>query len=141
MRVKGKLSDSFSCTGISGYCNSCQGNTYASAPGSSQCLPCEAFWWRMAVTADRTRCHASFMNVFASGTVLLLSFLFFAVTQRVGSTFCCQVSVLVQQSGEKHNALTLPASTQRQGTLTLGMLLHARRLPLVSREWRNGVQL
>jgi len=72
------------------YCNSCQGNTYASAPGSSQCLPCEAFWWRMAVTADRTRCHASFMNVFASGTVLLLSFLFFAVLSHLA---CCSMPV------------------------------------------------
>ncbi|CAE7948652.1 unnamed protein product [Symbiodinium sp. KB8] len=72
------------------YCNTCEGNTYASAPGSGRCLPCKAFWWRMAVTADRTSCHEAFINVFAFAIIFLLSFLFFAALSHLA---CCCMPV------------------------------------------------
>ncbi|CAE7945705.1 ECHIA [Symbiodinium sp. KB8] len=72
------------------YCKSCPGNSYASDPGSARCLPCQAFWWRMSVTADKTSCHVSFMNLCAFTIILLLSFLFFAILSHLA---CCSMPV------------------------------------------------
>ena len=72
------------------YCKSCPGNSYASAPGSARCLPCQAFWWRMSVTADKTRCHLSVMNVCAFTIVLLLSFMFFVILSHLA---CCSMPI------------------------------------------------
>ncbi|CAE7576720.1 ECHIA, partial [Symbiodinium necroappetens] len=72
------------------YCKGCPGNSYASHPGSARCLPCQAFWWRMSVTADKTSCHVSFMNVCAFTIILLLSFLFFAILSHLA---CCSMPV------------------------------------------------